>query len=756
MGLDMKQTIIMVVLAAMPGWAASFNVTFDVINEGVALSGNGKVIAGIHSSLRRAAYWTESEGVVMLGDLTGQDTYSVATAISYDGSVIVGYCSAANEGMIPFRWTKATGIRRIGPVNFSGYASAVSDNGMCVAVHGGVSGISLFRWTGAGGLELLGERARPISISEDGTIILGEDYRWSLAAGFEPLPTIDGAPTIPSDMTPDGSIVVGAYYDGSGSQVFKWSHSGGVQTIGLAGGWPSTSANGSKIVAWNPNLGNVVWTESRGVRSLQGLLQDDHGLDLSPWILYSAVISNDGMTFAGLGREIASNSIMTWIVHLEGDSDGDGLLDSWETNGIDIDGDGTIDLNLPAMGADPEHKDLFVEVDILAGQNFPARSRNLVSKAFRDALVHNPDGADGINLHIMVDEQNLVSPESPWVTVANGWAPVFDTLKAAHFGTVANRASLNKDNILASRKRAFRYCIIADRIDDRSLGTSELPGNDFFTTMGEKNPPVTDTLRAAVFMHEFGHTLGLRHGGGDGINGKPNYISIMNYLLSVPLDFSTSFWKMDYSRVQLDSLDEKNLEELTGIRYQGLPYVPFSNIVMPYGYTDTDPNGTRVVSFARIDGTEVDWNGNGILPDPGTVGQDINYLGGITPYFNTFSIPSPDQSMDGYNDWTNLLYAVGTTGDYADMEHTTVTDDKTTPELIQYLNDTIPAIAATGDINADGMVNEEDFALLAAAWLAEVGDENWNHACDIARPPDEVIDLMDLTILAQRWMTGVK
>ncbi len=45
------------------------------------------------------------------------------------------------------------------------------------------------------------------------------------------------------------------------------------------------------------------------------------------------------------------------------DSDQDGLLDHWETSGIDLDGTGTIDLNLAAMGADPFKRDLFMQID---------------------------------------------------------------------------------------------------------------------------------------------------------------------------------------------------------------------------------------------------------------------------------------------------------------------------------------------------------------------------------------------------------
>src|SRR3972149_77287 len=44
-----------------------------------------------------------------------------------------------------------------------------------------------------------------------------------------------------------------------------------------------------------------------------------------------------------------------------GDSDHDGLLASWERFGLDVDADGTLDVDLPAMGADPDHKDIFVE-----------------------------------------------------------------------------------------------------------------------------------------------------------------------------------------------------------------------------------------------------------------------------------------------------------------------------------------------------------------------------------------------------------
>jgi Tol biopolymer transport system component len=59
-------------------------------------------------------------------------------------------------------------------------------------------------------------------------------------------------------------------------------------------------------------------------------------------------------------------SISFWST--TGDQDGDGLLDEWERLGVDVSGDGNVDLDLPAMGADPLHKDLFLELDWLVGE----------------------------------------------------------------------------------------------------------------------------------------------------------------------------------------------------------------------------------------------------------------------------------------------------------------------------------------------------------------------------------------------------
>lgn len=68
-----------------------------------------------------------------------------------------------------------------------------------------------------------------------------------------------------------------------------------------------------------------------------------------------------------------------------GDTDGDGLLDSWELNGFDDDCDNLVDVNLPAFGAKFNHKDLFVELDWMPGLQPTPADIEEVKRAFFDA-----------------------------------------------------------------------------------------------------------------------------------------------------------------------------------------------------------------------------------------------------------------------------------------------------------------------------------------------------------------------------------
>jgi len=293
-----------------------------------------------------------------------------------------------------------------------------------------------------------------------------------------------------------------------------------------------------------------------------------------------------------------------------GDRDGDGLFDSWETTGIHMDGDGVVDVDLRSLGANPLHKDLFVEIDWMADQTHSHRPTNAamqtVINSFANAPVSNPDGTNGINLHI--DFSNSVNHQDE-ITFPGD----FDAIKLNNFDK--------------NRRFVYHYCLFAHRIAG-TIGISEVAGNDFAIGFGDVSD---DTEQAGVFMHELGHNLNLRHGGGDDVNFKPNYLSVMNYFFADRGIPPTN--RIDYSRQALPNLDENNLNENVGIQ-NGADNTMFYT---PDGVIETWP-GTGAI----------DWDDDNIIE--ASVQADINrdgiYLGPIRHPRLTI--------LTGYDDWSNI------------------------------------------------------------------------------------------------------
>jgi hypothetical protein len=57
-----------------------------------------------------------------------------------------------------------------------------------------------------------------------------------------------------------------------------------------------------------------------------------------------------------------------------------------------------------------------------------------------------------------------------------------------------------------------------------------------------------------------------------------------------------------------------------------------------------------------------------------------------------------------------------------------------------------------GDFDDNDDVDFKDFAFLAAAWLSRPEDANWNAACDISIPSDNIIDEYDLMVFCDNWL----
>jgi len=357
------------------------------------------------------------------------------------------------------------------------------------------------------------------------------------------------------------------------------------------------------------------------------------------------------------------------------DSDGDGLLDDWENNGIpytDING---VEKRFLLPDADPNHKDLYVEVDAMAGFALSNGADLQLVLAYDNAPLENPDGSTGITLHILHDETTL--PYLPIWDTDGCWPLDFENFKANSFGTFNERANVNYSTLLEAKARAYRYCIVADQADDPTTpglddigGCGSMPGDNFVMFIGTSNGNIYgDEGQAAIFMHELGHNLGLGHGGGDGINGKPNYPSIMNYLLAFKTSWNSDFWSLDYSRADaanLLSLNESSLNENASV---GSANNFYSDYFMPYG-VNVDRNGTttREIRYIALDGSTADFGDtSGTMfqdgqQDPG-VAQDLNYVTNPPADISLPSTPSAGQILESYDDWANvglgLLAGVG-------------------------------------------------------------------------------------------------
>jgi hypothetical protein len=323
------------------------------------------------------------------------------------------------------------------------------------------------------------------------------------------------------------------------------------------------------------------------------------------------------------------------FVTIEKDTDKDGIPDNWEINGIDINKDNEIDLNLPMLGADWEHKDIFVEIDYMGSSwghdHRPhASAINDVVQAFRNAPVNNPDNVQGINLHVIIDEELEHVDEITF--------DQFRTqIKTENFGSEEERS--NSDTIIA-KKMVFHYCLFAhNQTGSGSSGYGEIEGNDFMVSLGGFNSSTgTINQQSATFMHELGHNLGLDHGGNEEINFKPNYISIMNYLFQ--LDTYGTGRPLDFSIGDKITLTESSLNEYIGI---GEPITTVWSL----------PGGT----WARSDGSiAIDWN------------YDGNASVGVWMNLNNFpEEPSTNtnETLTDFNDWENLFYRFKNTPNFA-------------------------------------------------------------------------------------------
>jgi hypothetical protein len=364
----------------------------------------------------------------------------------------------------------------------------------------------------------------------------------------------------------------------------------------------------------------------------------------------------------------------TSCIESEVDFDGDGIINSLEESGIDINKDNVTDLNLSNI-SDPLHKDIFVELDYMQNHMPNQTGMNDVVKVFKDAPVCNPDGQNGINLHIFVDDvvphdsvtsiecsegKNVLFSEPSTENLGDNWTEV-QNIKKDYFGTIKERADDNSINILDAKGSIYYYGIFIHQIknvpdsgcahDKERLFVVSL-GNESWWQLDDvigKDPHTNDTKSDANFharslMHEMGHTLGLVHGGNSSLNDlnyKPNYLSVMNYLYLFPDAKMENVSFLDYSGCALPDINEVMTNYSKGIDIGNCSDFVENEIIW-VGHHDYNNNTAKCLpDTATKFNTPVNWTQN---TSPGSIFTDINCDG------------SEEDVLRGFNDWENLKY----------------------------------------------------------------------------------------------------
>jgi hypothetical protein len=367
------------------------------------------------------------------------------------------------------------------------------------------------------------------------------------------------------------------------------------------------------------------------------------------------------------------------------DSDGDGIPDAWDGASVNFLVNGSpVTVDTGAWGFSPAQKDLCVVENYMAGTASDGAYYNQEIMQQENQDVVNAFAAHGV--HLVIFEGPPVGPGTdltthpgsaglpagyggPWYGGQIGMTDPLGNTDSGNYDFTQFDQIRNQQFVPTGLAQFCRYAVIAHTLGGtRSSGVSRGFGSsDFIVSLGfagtGPNPTCaapdpsypgcigvgTPMQRTGTFMHELGHNLGLHHGGGDDVNFKPNYPSVMNYGFQFSGVPENGHWVLDYSSGTLPLLDETRLSESGG-----LPQ-PSSVGATVFGTEHICPGATGPQIVRTVNATSnVNWN-----CDVTGAGADIIESGAV-PY--DANGDGQEATLSDHNDWASLSFKGGTVG----------------------------------------------------------------------------------------------
>ena len=197
-----------------------------------------------------------------------------------------------------------------------------------------------------------------------------------------------------------------------------------------------------------------------------------------------------------------------------------------------------------------------------------------------------------------------------------------------------------------------------------------------------------------TLFHELGHTFGLRHGGADHDNLKPNYLSVMNY------NFDTAFlpfMKLDYSRSKQRDLAKGALDETAGIGALSADTITHLGIYTVIAETHAGACEQHVVVATA--GIDFDADGDALDNPAAAPARSIDAAAGP----GACATNDPNATLKGFDDWAVARPLMGAPRvDEPDIVDLAILDSDVDLDGVPAASDNCAHIPNPGQADSDG------------------------------------------------------